>query len=406
MDHSFFEDRLSAFYDGELKNEDKFIMAEHIENCLSCQARLDEYRMLDEKADELSKLSDSDYWEKSANKIDEAIAKSDKAEIIEVKKSTWQGMGWKITGLAASIMLLTFIGLYEEDIIENVPTPEYEIQSDQPALQPTETQSIAIDSVSQTDGRITTEVADQDISDRQEEAISKPAPDDIPELESPRGATQKNDQLIVDGIETSLKDKDVVTETRSELADIKKENIGIPAPVQNISKDKSLKRELSPIQVSQDEEKSLDSDLFESTTVANKILPQSLAAQEDESIGEALVKFDLSSPDLNHWQNKRDSLLGSEKIQKSKDSSSKPAANYARGKKQRSDKTVDKSLLLMECYYQIALLTDDDEERLEALKELSVYSESDNKSYRLQAEKYLQTLQDKGFSTEAGLKKK
>ena len=47
MEHEYFKDRISAFLDGELKNEEEQLMAEHLKTCSECQSIYQELQALD-----------------------------------------------------------------------------------------------------------------------------------------------------------------------------------------------------------------------------------------------------------------------------------------------------------------------------------------------------------------------
>ena len=93
MEHEYFKNRISAFLDGELKNEEEQLMAEHLKACLECQKIYQKLESLNQLVDEHAQLDDGDYWEKAAQKIEQAIAGETKTEIIKPKKTQWSGLG-------------------------------------------------------------------------------------------------------------------------------------------------------------------------------------------------------------------------------------------------------------------------------------------------------------------------
>jgi len=139
MEHSYFKDRISAFLDGELPPYEEQVVGEHLAGCEECQQIKAELEKIDSLVEKYSDLDDDEYWEKSAQKIEDAIGISETQieDITPGKKSNYKGLGWKLATVAASIAVLTFIGLHEKDIfkeIDTVPT----MQAPSISLPPTE----------------------------------------------------------------------------------------------------------------------------------------------------------------------------------------------------------------------------------------------------------------------------
>ncbi len=130
MDHSYFKDRISAYHDQELKPYEHQVVEEHLATCDECRKLLEDYAVLEEFVSvhiELDK--DSDYWEKTAQKIESELGFTDKEEKAEKKITQMSGLWWKVTAVAASLAFLTFIGLHESEISDSVkPQVEAEEQ--------------------------------------------------------------------------------------------------------------------------------------------------------------------------------------------------------------------------------------------------------------------------------------
>ncbi len=120
MNHEYFKDRVSAFHDGELKHEEERMIAEHIQQCEECQKLLADLEKLDLMVSERSGLGESDYWEKSAQKIEAALGVKGETEVVEVRRGSYRGLWWKISAVAASAAVIAFIALYQGDISRNV----------------------------------------------------------------------------------------------------------------------------------------------------------------------------------------------------------------------------------------------------------------------------------------------
>lgn len=89
--------------------------------------RSEEARRIVAQLEALKQLSDesvlnpkADYWEKSAARIETAIGNSARSEIEPVKRSAWSEWGWKAVSLAASVVMLTYVGFHSGEIFEQL----------------------------------------------------------------------------------------------------------------------------------------------------------------------------------------------------------------------------------------------------------------------------------------------
>ncbi|MFH2048490.1 MAG: zf-HC2 domain-containing protein, partial [bacterium] len=139
MEHSYFKDRISAFIDGELPPYENQVVGEHLSDCEECQQLKAELEKIDSLIEKHSSLDGDEYWEKSAQKIEDKLGLSDTKieDITPEKKSSFKGIGWKIASVAASVAVLTFIGLHEKDIFKNIDTTP-KMQSPSISLPPPE----------------------------------------------------------------------------------------------------------------------------------------------------------------------------------------------------------------------------------------------------------------------------
>lgn len=115
MEHQFYIDRLSAYFDNELKNEEYVIIHEHVQSCDECQKRLQELEKLENLISAKTELSDNDYWEQSAQKIEAALDTAPKTEIVKIDKSSSSSLWWKLTGVAASLVLVALFAFEQKD---------------------------------------------------------------------------------------------------------------------------------------------------------------------------------------------------------------------------------------------------------------------------------------------------
>jgi hypothetical protein len=118
MEHSYFQDRLSAYHDNELPLQEKVVVEEHVRGCVECEKLLVEYARLDQLVAEHGQLADSDYWEKAAQKIDRAIASGGQTEIDHTLTHRRKGgLSWKLLAAAASVVIVGYIGINKDKFL-------------------------------------------------------------------------------------------------------------------------------------------------------------------------------------------------------------------------------------------------------------------------------------------------
>ena len=125
MDHGYFKDRISAFYDRSLKPEEQAVVEEHLRECEECRKLLEDFKKLDALVEKHSGLDGDDYWEKSARRIESQLGGEDATEVVEISRSRGWGLAWKLVAVAASVAILTVVGLHRDDIWEKAE-PEKE----------------------------------------------------------------------------------------------------------------------------------------------------------------------------------------------------------------------------------------------------------------------------------------
>jgi hypothetical protein len=116
MDHSYFKDRISAFKDGGLPPYEQAAIEEHLNECEDCRMALVKLEQLDKLAEDHSQLDGKEYWEQLAQKIEHGIGIDD-TNVTDVRPAKGgYGLRWKWLAAAASVAILTFIGLHQTDI--------------------------------------------------------------------------------------------------------------------------------------------------------------------------------------------------------------------------------------------------------------------------------------------------
>ncbi|MEW6050853.1 MAG: zf-HC2 domain-containing protein [Candidatus Zixiibacteriota bacterium] len=130
MDHGYFLDRVSAYFDRDLPPQELALMETHLQSCDECRALLAQFEKLDQLVKQNSELGSDDYWEKSARQIEERLGRAEKTEITDVRPSRRIAqLGWKVVAVAASLVLLGYIGMHKDDIF-----PERKMET--PSVQP------------------------------------------------------------------------------------------------------------------------------------------------------------------------------------------------------------------------------------------------------------------------------
>jgi len=137
MDHGYFQDRLSGYLDGELTPEETRAIAEHLQSCAECRGRLEDLRKFDRLVAEKSMLGDSEYWEQSARRIEARLEESanEPIDIRPAARRKSSGMWWKVSAVAASIVLVGYVGLYRDEILREVSGPAEVEQPAEPTPQ-------------------------------------------------------------------------------------------------------------------------------------------------------------------------------------------------------------------------------------------------------------------------------
>lgn len=345
MDHNFYKEKISAYFDGELKNEIAVMVAEHLKECEICQKELEKLKQFEKVVEKNSQLFESEYWEKSAQRIESAIAAENiETKTTDIKQFAWRGLGWKLTTVAASIALITFIAIYEKNISDKL----YDL---------TEPETI-IEKQSTSDKFETDDKLEKDDSIS---ITDEPPTEESGAVETDSDKFQKEpDELKV---KTPQAQKDL-NESKKELG-----KDTTPATPQELSvKLQPITAEEYEIQSESLEQKEIDTEKIVLSTTVDKTYT------------------------LSDWKEKRDIILASMSKIKIPDLKQGFAKMKTSSRSSVTPKDKDKAFDLLECYYNIALLTKDSVEYNKALEEIEKYSLSDNEEYKKQAKSYMDEL--------------
>jgi hypothetical protein len=124
MDHAYYKDRISAYFDGALPPYEQKAVEDHLAQCAECREILEKFRALDSLIGQKSGLGESDYWEQQAQAIEQRLGIG-QTEVTRIRPTrAWQGLTWKLTAAAASIAVVGVIGFYSwESIREETERP-------------------------------------------------------------------------------------------------------------------------------------------------------------------------------------------------------------------------------------------------------------------------------------------
>ena len=342
MEHSYYKDKLSAYFDSELEVQEMELLRRHLEGCAECRKLLEKLSSLSQKIEELSGLDENEYFGSLATRIVGKIADLDN-KVVEVPRKEFHrfGFGWKIGALAASFMLIATVTYYQWQDHERILDEIIE-QSAKPVLPLDLLMDSVVESKSQPEPVIVAE----------EKADDKAANNDIKEIE-------KDVPVAVAERKAKAAPKKIVD--ARELEGILKfetsgQSIVIPAAV------------LNQEQVAEDESKGdiageIVADAIEESDSAEEFrlinLPVTrLAAQKERE--------EVLAPSIQYWRDKRDSILQVE-AEAYKAISGNMLKSVVVADSFESGFSFNDSALTL-AWYNIGLLTVDSAEKKEAIE--------------------------------------
>ncbi|UCE24566.1 MAG: zf-HC2 domain-containing protein [Candidatus Zixiibacteriota bacterium] len=415
MEHSYFKDRISAFHDNELKNEERQLIAEHLQQCDECQKLLAELEKFERMVDKHSGLAGDEYWEKSARKIESAIGAETATEIVEIETSSWKGLGWKLAAVAASVAVIAFVALYEGEISERVkkgiPEPAQRITTALPVMDSTTgdkttnekkvsrvydaAPTLSKETEPPREGAVGDEVtveieADESVMDF-EKAEYAPAREGFRE-----GAAPAEPQVDRDQADEAF--REAIKKERPYSIELPDDGEWVKAPglAHDTARAKDAYEEyLTEVEDTPDQ---LGSGITMEMKRAAKVIGSAPASEEEEPFDTQLV--------LQQWQVQRDSLHAVVVVQGQAVTSEivkrKVAAARQMDKKQRQAlvdslsteiASQDPQLQLLEAHYQVARFTGDSTEYEQSVQYLQDYLKQEDVPFKLHAAWYLQQLE-------------
>jgi hypothetical protein len=372
MDHAYFRDKVSAYHDRELPAQEQEMLEQHVASCPECQKLLAELERLDSLIAEKIDLGESDYWEKSAQKIEEKLGFTETAKITPVPTSRWdRGMVWKLSAVAASVALLVFIGINKDSIMKQ-PTEPPALMDVKP---PTDSDAESYNVQPKSDS----------VDARQEiQSLSVPAQENRP-VEQKKSAVGKTDE----------KDKVVIRGGRSN-----KDAIVIDSNVQRLPAEPDAVIQKLPTETPKTESREESEAPAPASKVAGAL--DELKTVDQKAEAESIVLAEEVTTDLSHWRAVRDSFATS--LEKPKESL---AQKYGVTKLRTDDRQKKSAAALtqptgkdlsiakaryLEACYQIALLTEDATEYQKSRGILVTESQSTDSTIAASAKDYLSKL--------------
>jgi len=393
MDHSYFRDKVSAYADNELPLDERRVIDEHLAECPECRALLKQIESLSRLAESHRDLAGDDVFEAMACRIDMALGVED-APVTSISGGKWRGLGWKLAAVAASLAVLTFIGLHTDEIGQIVgrsQTKQVTTSNEAPHVPEMSDEARKYRAEPHDEARgaedRTPEPAAEESVDRRMKTLPAPAAvtDEASDLAKKAAPVEATPQRKSD-----LPGKKATGDTGEHEFSMKGAEPPTTAKQQTLATDTSIR-----VMAQQDE-------------VTRFVAPESAASAE----GVAAEVKEVVDRDLDFWRHQRDSLLPLYRVVTAplaKDSGKKelvpgfaqqtPAVNHAleaAGKARLKPETIDTAAVqagLAEALYQVARLSDSDGEKGEAVTRLREIAGTSSGALAAKAAEYLRMLE-------------
>ncbi len=364
MDHSYFKERISGYYDNNLPPYEQQSVEEHLKICEECQKLLAQFEKLDKLVEEKSQLSDTEYWEKSAQKIENAIGVDD-SKVVDVSHKSYKGLFWKISAVAASVAILTFIGINQADI-----APEAELKINQPP-------EVQVEKQRDVDNEKVVTEKTKELVETGKDTTSVQPTDNLPEKEKP---IQK---ITLDTVvKKNEAGKGVVEKKSSAIAKS-------PLPI-------AVRPQTEEIQIEDEPKIELLSEQLEETIVQPASEPVTISKTSKSAqqfFADRLASTDKESKDnLDYLRKRKDSLRMiytsySQTVSKKLKASRSKSASESKIFNDSLRALTEKSLL--DTYYKIGLNSDSDIEKSETIRFFENYISRKESFHNELARKYL-----------------
>jgi hypothetical protein len=405
MDHSYYRERMSAYFDNELPLQEREVVEQHLAQCSECQNILAELKQLHRAVEKHAQLDGEKYWEKSAQRIEQRLGFARQAPVTDITPSRWKSLVPKLAAVAASIAALAFIALYEKEISRDieVTAPDQEMPAETtgiikaPAL--TDEAAGKIGEAGKPQGAGLEEQVKKDQS--AERVAAAPPPDQLseqPEIETKAGSRTAEDVLSTSpqfepAIGQERESPIIQTQAASETKVVSE------PPADEIDTTSTLieraqrigKKGTSGYQAAESESKMTVTApqgqtyefLIDSAANMGKVVSASVTPL-------VLPKEWQRPASLEVWRQRRDSL----QALYAEVTSPRRLHSQVKSREETPSPSVGEvETLLLHTYYEVAKLTPDDEERAAAMSYLNAQAQKEDSLHKAQVEKYLQQLQ-------------
>jgi anti-sigma factor RsiW len=370
-EHSYYRDRLSAYFDDELSTRETEAVKEHLSRCEECRNLLEQLKRLDRLVERHTQLAGDEYWEQSARRIEERLGATTDRQVTDIRSSRWRGFVSKVAVAAATVAILGYIALYEKEISSQMETAP---SISAPAVPAAPTESMAVQVKPIPTDKAATEPPRQTAYMFKKTGSTTVSKEKVPEVQK----SLSTDKLSVGKGETKIStfadrpDQPVVSSQATTPVVVHKEKSAIKRP--------SLSAELQP---AQDLQEHIDS---------SGVGKESAVVREPADIALAppvLPDAWRQPADLEQWRQRRDSL----QTLYADLTSPHRVLSETKSRKKKPLPTVEQvEALLLYSHYQVARLTQDEAERAAAMEFLSAYASKSDSRFKTEAESYLQAL--------------
>ncbi|MEW5994091.1 MAG: zf-HC2 domain-containing protein [Candidatus Zixiibacteriota bacterium] len=359
MDHAYYRDKVSAYYDRQLPPQEAEVIRQHLEACEECRRLLVELECLDKLVEERSHLADREYWEQSARKIEDRLGFGKETKVVDVRRSAWSGLGPKLAA-AAAVLVLTFVVIYQGDIRRTVFEEPAEKQA-APVIEDT-TQAI----------RALEQPSDPAVAEEMKHAAPKA---DYPDKE----AVEKKAVLQEDISTTVTTD----TQTPAGRGTVAFHAASVGKPSESMQVDVAEMDDALKTASVRQEAKQIQRPPVQEASEAGIIAPA-------ESLPESLPEDWLLPASLDVWRQRRDSL---QTVLAEMTSPHAPLAQVKARTEAAKTNAADVQGLLVYAWYEVARVTDNQSEREAALEYLRDIAASADSSLKALAGSYLKLLE-------------
>jgi hypothetical protein len=410
MDHSYYRDKISAYVDNELSPQEREVVQQHLDECEECRNLLAELEKLDRFVQQRSQLAGEEYWEQSAQKIEQRLGFTGETKVTDITPSRWKGLVPKLAAVVASIAVLGFIALYERDISRQISPP---------AMKATEAPQIELDMKPPP-------AVEKDFSEMSapKEIEADAAPVSVEEPAKKReqaklGADKADVSIKPDAITPTDERKAEVRETVADKAEIPpvQETVNeMPRKVEGVVAGQSgqvtgtlgtgkldyYSKGTETVSVVREEELVISADELSRPTKpeVSKESRESFKLQSPVAVSMAksvsAVDSDLVLPEdwlqdgsLEQWRHRRDSL----QTLYAELTSPHRALSEAKSRQREGQPSIEEvEGQLLYSYYQIARFTQDEKERAAVVSYLTDYAQKAESRYKDLALSYLEEL--------------